>query len=471
MTSTSGMIAFAARKSSSPVRPGILRSVTMRSTPPACTRSRAARPSEARTTRYPSRVSVRSRLSRSPGSSSATSSVAGSDMRRLLDRQPDRERRTPTGAVRPPELAAVLLGDLAGDRETEAGALGFRGEELLEELGTDVVGDTLTRVGDRDLDPLAVEAACDRQLAAARKRLEAVLDEVPHGLAQQAAVDLHHRHVRVDLDAEREPLAARDGADEVGELLHEVVDRLLLEVGSWKPGEGEVLLGQGVERGDLVADRGDETHRFLHILVAPRADNVLEHLRVQLDRADRVAHLVRDLERDAPDLRHALGHDQLLLGRLQAAQRARELIVQPLHLAARPPLPVSARIDRHHREDADLVGPEPEDKPVEVDLVAGPQWKEAERGETTDHDDGQEDREHTLVALQQPKDRVPRFPLAGCHGHLDDYSIGEHRGLMAGGSGARRRSPPRARWRRQRAGRATVARGGRRRIPVRPGSQ
>src|SRR2546422_11035699 len=184
MTSPSGMIAFAARKSSSPFRPGILRSVTMRRPPPACPRSRAARPSEARTTRYPSRVSVRSRLSRSPGSSSATSSVAGSDMRRLLDRQPDRERRPPTGAVRPPELAAVLLGDLAGDRETEAGPLGFRGEELLEELGTDVVGDTLTRVGDRDLDPLAVEVARGRQAAPSRKRLEASPQQVPHRLGQ-----------------------------------------------------------------------------------------------------------------------------------------------------------------------------------------------------------------------------------------------------------------------------------------------
>ena len=126
-----------------------------------------------------------------------------------------------------------------------------------------------------------------------------------------------------------------------------MVDRLLLEVGSWKPGEGEVLLGQGVERGDLVADRGDETHRFLHIRVAPRADDILEHLRVQLDRADRVAHLVRDLERQAPDRRHALGDEQLLLGRLQAAQRARELVVQPLHLAPRAPLPVGDQAERH----------------------------------------------------------------------------------------------------------------------------
>src|SRR5712692_8849985 len=152
MTSTSGMIAFAARKSSSPVRPGILRSVTMRSTPPACTRSRAARPSEASTTRYPSRVKVRSRLSRSPGSSSATSRVAGSDIRYPLDRQPDRERRAPRAAVRPADFAAVLLRDLSRDRESQAGTLRLRGEELLEKPGADVLGDAATRVGDGDLD-------------------------------------------------------------------------------------------------------------------------------------------------------------------------------------------------------------------------------------------------------------------------------------------------------------------------------
>ena len=57
--------------------------------------------------------------------------------------------------------------------------------------------------------------------------------------------------------------------------------------------------------------------------------------------------------------------------------------------------------------------------------MAGPQRDETEGGETAHHDDGQEDREDALVALQQSKDRVPRFPLGDCHGHLHaDYSIG-----------------------------------------------
>src|SRR5216117_126669 len=205
ITSTSAAIALTARSSSMPDRPGILRSVRTRSTPPARRRSRAALPSEARITRYPSRVSVRSRLSRSPGSSSAISRVAGSDIQGPLDRQTNREDRAPARPVRPADLAAVLLRDLARDRETEAGALRLRREELLEEPRRHGVRDAAAGVGHGDLHRVAVEVAGERELAAAREGLEPVLDEVQRGLAEEAVVDLHHRRARVDLDADREP--------------------------------------------------------------------------------------------------------------------------------------------------------------------------------------------------------------------------------------------------------------------------
>src|SRR5216110_2591517 len=205
MTSTSGAIAFAARRTSIPVSPGILRSVTTRSIPPPWSRSSAALPSEARMTRYPSRVSVRSRLSRSPGSSSAISSMAGSDIHGPLDRQPDREDRATAGPIRPSDLAAVLLRDLARDRQAEAGALWLRREELLEEPRPHGVRDAAAGVGHGDLHRVAVEVARDRELAAARQRLEPVLHEIQRRLTQEAAVDLHHRHARVDRDADREP--------------------------------------------------------------------------------------------------------------------------------------------------------------------------------------------------------------------------------------------------------------------------
>src|SRR5438552_16654101 len=187
MTSTSGAIAFAARRTSMPVRPGILRSVTTRSIPPPWSRSSAPRPSEARMTRNPSRVSVRSRLSRRPGSSSAISSVAGSDMDGPLDRQSDREDRARARA-RPLDLAAVLLHDLARDREAEAGALRLRGEELLEETRRHLVRNAAAGVGHGDLHRIAVEPARNRELAAARQRLHPALPDVQHRLAHEAAV-------------------------------------------------------------------------------------------------------------------------------------------------------------------------------------------------------------------------------------------------------------------------------------------
>src|SRR6185503_19209643 len=298
-----------------------------------------------------------------------------------------------------------------------------------------------------------------------------------------------------------------------------MVDRLLLEVRTRKPGEGQVLFGQGVERGHLVANRGDERGRLLHLRIPALAHDVLQHLGVQLDGADRVAHLVGDPERETPYGRHALGHHQLLLGRLQSAQRAGELVVQAFDLAARPAPPVGdqpqghrgqpsergddhgtpaapwrnkhrrpgvespshhcgaepdprtkvvgvdrderkeqqvvdagdssgeaqededqekidrqgsdevragrAGVDGHQGEDTDLVGREAGDDPLEVDIGIGrSQRKETERGQTADHDDGQENREDSLVALQQPEAGMPWFPLDGRRGHLfADYSI------------------------------------------------
>ena len=214
-----------------------------------------------------------------------------------------------------------------------------------------------------------------------------------------------------------------------------------------------------------------------------------------------------DLERQAPDRRHALGDQQLLLRGLEPGERARELDVQPLHLVAGAALALGDEAERHRRqaeerreeeggrpagprrdeprrerveparddgraqshpraevvgvdrdqreeqevveavgatrereereddeqvdrerphedrprgarvhrdegEDAHLVGREPEDEPVEVDPVARAQRDETEGGETADHHDGEEDREDPLVALEQPKDRVPGLPFA-----------------------------------------------------------
>ena len=149
-----------------------------------------------------------------------------------------------------------------------------------------------------------------------------------------------------------EALAVGDGTHEGRQLLHEVVDRLLLEVRLGEARERQVLLGERVEGVDLVADGGDETAGLDHVGARAAAHDVAEHLGIQLDGADGITHLVRDLERESAHRGHALGYEQFLLRGLQAAQQA-------LHLAARPALAVGDDADDHrgqaeeHHEERD----------------------------------------------------------------------------------------------------------------------
>src|SRR5712691_225808 len=77
------------------------------------------------------------------------------------------------------------------------------------------------------------------------------------------------------------------------------------------------------------------------------------------------------------------------------------------------------RVDGDEREHPDLVGGEPEHDPVVgLDLIPGPQPDQTEGRETTDHGDGQKDREEPLVALEEPEDRAPR----STRGHDAKYS-------------------------------------------------
>src|SRR5438445_10402760 len=137
---------------------------------------------------------------------------------RDLQGQRDREPGAAARPVGPAQLAAVLVDDLARDREPEPRALRLRGEELLEEAVADLGGDARARVGHRDLDAIAERAAADREGAAARERLLTVLDEVVDGLAEQHPVDLHRGDGRIGLDRHDEPLAAfvRPVADRQG---------------------------------------------------------------------------------------------------------------------------------------------------------------------------------------------------------------------------------------------------------------
>src|SRR3990172_10528295 len=298
MTSTSGATALTSRRSSRPVSPGILRSDRTRSTPPARNRSSAAWPSGASATWYPARVSVRSRLWRIAGSSSATSSIAGSDMLGPLDRKRDGEGGARADDATPADAAAVLLHDLAGDGEPESGALRLGGEELLEQPLADLERDARTGVAHPDLHGV-VEAPCGRgEHPALGESLEPVLDEIDHGLAQHRAVDGHGRHGRVCLEAHGDALARGQWAHELRHRRDHLVDGVLLELRAREAGEGEVLLRESVQRRHLLADGGQEARGLVHLGSLVLAPDVAQPLGVQLDGGDGVAHLVRDLQRE-----------------------------------------------------------------------------------------------------------------------------------------------------------------------------
>src|SRR6266542_1427813 len=367
ITSTSGETALASFRSSRPVSPGILRSESSRSTPPWRSRSSAACPSCASTTPYPSRVSVRSRLWRTAGSSSATSSMDWSVILGPLDRQRCGERGAGSRRALPAERSAVLLlDDLARDVEAESRSLRLRREELFEELLADIRRDARARVADGDLDVVIHSSGADRELAAATQRLEAVLHEVEDGLPQQRAVDGHGRHglVRRRLDAALLP--RRHRPHELHERRHHLVDRVLVVLRPREAREGQVLLGDRVQRIDLLADGRDERRRLFHVGTAALLDEVAHQFGVELDGGDGVPHLVGDLEGELADRRHPLDHDEFGLSSLEPRERAGELGVQPLHLGTGPALAVG---DHAHGECREAEQADQEDDGVPADPI------------------------------------------------------------------------------------------------------
>ena len=236
------------------------------------------------------------------------------------------------------------------------------------------------------------------------------------------------------------------GPARLRQLVHEVVHRLLLEVRLREAREGEVLLGERVERVDLVADGGHQAAGVVHVHARARAHDVLEHLGVQLDGADRVAHLVRHLQAEPPDGGHPLGLQQLPLRRLQPAHRARQLGVEPAHLAAGPALALGhdahgdPREPDEHGHDEDRRPADPgrrqrgrrrvqatgdqrgaqRDPGAEVVRVDGDQGEEQQvedalpaSGQGQEHEDEQEQRDAVAAAAR----RLQEVELQGRQGH------------------------------------------------------
>ena len=161
---------------------GSITSSSTRSGATASNRSSASTPSRATWTRKPSRCSPTVSASTNDSSSSTTSTVGSWVIVLIL---PPRWSVTPTGPgpagmrecergalalVRlHPDLAAVVGGDVADDRQAETGAAGLAAAgpvdpvEALEDALEVALGDADAVVGHGDLDPLAVGRSATRR--------------------------------------------------------------------------------------------------------------------------------------------------------------------------------------------------------------------------------------------------------------------------------------------------------------------
>ena len=228
-------------------------------------------------------------------------------------RQLDDERRAFADDTLDADAAVVLLDDLPAHTQPQAGAavavlVGQLGrEERLEDLPQVLRGDPGTRVGDLDLDRVAVVALADfePQAAAVEHRLAGVDDEV-----QDDLLDLpRHDHGRrpalealLDLDAvlaqvllgENQDLL--DDGDEVGRLA----------VGRVVAGEAEHAVD---DPGSALAAAQDLLEG-LHLGGGGLA--AAAHLGVVDDRGEDVVELVGDARREFADAAEPLGLQQLL---------------------------------------------------------------------------------------------------------------------------------------------------------------
>ena len=97
-----------------------------------------------------------------------------------------------------------------------------------------------------------------------------------------------------------------------------------------------------------------------------------------------------------------------------------------------------AGIHGDQRQDAGLVGGEPEHEGKEVEAIARAQRGQAEGGQTTDHDHSQQEGEQALVPLEQAEDGGPWVPRQRRHTlfHPPDHYSAFEGAWARGSSGA-----------------------------------
>ena len=194
---------------------------------------------------------------------------------------PERRAALPSLAARG-EPAAVELDERAADRQAEAEPAeppGDRRVPLLEgvEDPRERLGvDPLARVDDLDDQPAALAVAgADRERAAGRRELHAVLDQVPVDLLEPRGVGLDVMGVRVEGDVEPQVLLA-DVADADLQRLAEQLVRvdgpgLQPELTAADPGHVEQVVDQPGLEVDVAADHPE------HRAIVLRRGRVVEH--------------------------------------------------------------------------------------------------------------------------------------------------------------------------------------------------
>ena len=148
--------ALAARASctSSPLRPGILRSRTRQPGPSCAGRARNSRGDAKVSTSWPAVLSSRARARSIDGSSSTTKTMApgGSCREAPAARKGAAEGGAASAHVLGPDLSAVGLDDRAADRQAHAEPVGLRRVEGLEDAGSRFgLPETRAGIADRDL--------------------------------------------------------------------------------------------------------------------------------------------------------------------------------------------------------------------------------------------------------------------------------------------------------------------------------
>src|SRR4051812_32685035 len=159
---------------------------------------------------------------------------------RQLHRQADREGAPLPRSALEADVAAEELGELADDREAEAGPLVFAGQdavllagaaglaELLEDLLAVLLGDTDPRVLDLEHDVTPLDAGAEGDPAPFGGELHRVREQVVDDLPQLARVlpEQRDRLVEAALEVDVLPLGDRPG--QADQALADVADREVL---------------------------------------------------------------------------------------------------------------------------------------------------------------------------------------------------------------------------------------------------